>query len=103
MQGAPRPGADRRIAYENEVLFLNIAFEAGYKATPHKHTWPALYYITGGSGRALVADEWREVGPGMLVMIPAGSMHSIEATTRLTLIEVQSGCPQQFVDGLLGQ
>ncbi len=103
VQGAVRPLANRQFAYENEILFLTITFDAGFKATPHKHTWPALYYITGGTGRALVGDEWREVEPGTLVMIPAHTMHGIDATTKLTMIEVQANCPRQFVDGLLAK
>lgn len=95
------PGASRGVAYENEVLFLSIDLEPGYKAAPHDHTYPTLYYITGGEGRVLVGDEWREVSAGTLAMTPPQTMHAVEAKTRLTLIEVQSNCPSWFVDQVL--
>ena len=103
MPGAPRAGADRRLAYESGVLFLTIVFEAGFEMAPHSHAWPALYYITVGTGRATVGEEQKELKPGVLAMIAADTTHGIEATTRLSLIEVQTNCPQQFVDGLLGR
>ncbi len=100
---APRAGAERRLAYESGVLFLSIVFEAGFEMAPHSHSWPALYYITHGTGRATVGKEQKDLQPGVLAMIPAGAVHGIKATTRLSLIEVQTDCPQQFVDGLLGR
>ncbi|MCL4531886.1 MAG: cupin domain-containing protein, partial [Actinobacteria bacterium] len=81
----------------------NIVFEAGFEMAPHSHAWPALYYIMDGTGRATVGEEQKELKPGVLAMIPADTMHGIKATTRLSLIEVQANCPQQFVDGLLGR
>ena len=70
---------------------------------PHSHAWPALYYIMDGTGRATVGEEQKELKPGVLAMIPVDTIHGITATTRLSLIEVQANCPQQFVDGLLGR
>jgi mannose-6-phosphate isomerase-like protein (cupin superfamily) len=51
----------------------------------------------------MVGEEQRELKPGVLAMIPAGTMHGMEATTRLSLIEVQANCPREFVDGLLSR
>jgi quercetin dioxygenase-like cupin family protein len=95
------PGARRWLVYENETLFLNIEMDAGFAPPAHDHTWPALYYLTSGTGRVLLGDTWQVVGPGSLVMIPAHTMHTIEATTDMTMVEVQSNCPQWFVDGLV--
>ncbi len=103
MPAAPRSGADRRLAYESGVLFLNLVFEPGFEMAPHKHTWPALYYITDGTGRATVGEEQKDLKPGVLAMIPAGTIHGLQAITRLNMIEVQANCPKEFVDGLLGR
>ncbi len=99
----PRAGADRRLAYENGVLFLNLVFEPGFEMAAHEHAWPALYYVMDGTGRATLGKEERELKPGVLAMIPASTIHGVQAITRLSLIEVQSNCPQEFVDGLLGR
>ncbi|HEX9014899.1 MAG TPA: cupin domain-containing protein [Chloroflexota bacterium] len=101
--GVPRSGADRHLAYESGVLFLNIVFEPGFEMAPHNHAWPALYYVTGGTGIAMVGEEQKELRAGVLAMIPADTMHGIQATTRLSLIEVQANCPQEFVNGILGR
>ena len=34
--------------------------------------------ITAGSGRMLVGEEERQVGPGDLVYVPSGTIHGIE-------------------------
>lgn len=103
LPGAPRAGADRRLAYESGVLFLSIVFEPGFEMAPHQHGWPALYYVTDGTGRANIGEEQKELSPGVVAMIPADTMHGILAITRLSLIEVQAKCPREFVDGLLGR
>lgn len=95
------PGVRRHLVYEAETLFLTIEMDTGFAPPAHDHTWPALYYITQGEGRVLLGETWREVRPGSLVIIPANTMHTIEAATPLELVEVQSDCPSWFVESIV--
>jgi mannose-6-phosphate isomerase-like protein (cupin superfamily) len=44
----------------------------------HDHPSEQFYVITAGSGRMLVGEEERQVGPGDLVYVPSGTIHGIE-------------------------
>jgi|SRR5215207_5447772 len=44
----------------------------------HDHPSEQVYVITGGSGRMLVGEEERQVGPGDLIYVPSGTIHGIE-------------------------
>ncbi len=97
------PGRERHSVYENETLVIIIDSEAGYKGTPHSHTWATMYYVMNGEGRARVGDEWRDISAGTLVMIPANTMHGLESKTAMKVFEVQCNCPASFAEGVLGR
>jgi mannose-6-phosphate isomerase-like protein (cupin superfamily) len=39
-----------------------------------------VYYFIAGSGRARCGDEQRDVGPGDVMFVPAGALHSLVST-----------------------
>jgi mannose-6-phosphate isomerase-like protein (cupin superfamily) len=51
------------------------------------------YVIVRGSGRMLLADEEREVGPGTLVFIPPGTPHAIRNNGEEPLVYVSATSP----------
>ncbi|MDE7120197.1 MAG: cupin domain-containing protein, partial [Muribaculaceae bacterium] len=56
----------------------------------HNHR-DEVWTVVDGCGEVVTGTDRRSVGPGSVVVIPAGEMHALMATTRLTLIEVQRG------------
>ena len=49
------------------------------QANHHKHEHEdQIYIIQSGQGLMRIGDEQQEVGPGWLVFIPRGQMHSLE-------------------------
>ncbi len=51
------------------------------------------YVIVRGSGVMRVGDEFQEVGPGDLVLVPPGSGHSIRNTGSEPLVFVSAASP----------
>ena len=45
-----------------------------------------FYFILEGTGRMEIDGEWREVGSGDAILIPAGAWHTIEATSELRFL-----------------
>jgi mannose-6-phosphate isomerase-like protein (cupin superfamily) len=51
------------------------------------------YVIVRGSGRMILGDEEREVGPGTLVFIPPGTQHAIRNDGAEPLVYVSATSP----------
>ena len=50
-----------------------------------------VWTIVDGIGEVVTGSERRTVRPGDVIVISAGMMHALRASTQLTLIEVQRG------------
>jgi mannose-6-phosphate isomerase-like protein (cupin superfamily) len=70
------------LAHRNSCIYHQSLAEArvapGQTTALHYHyRSEEIYYLLSGSGRLRVGEEWREVGPGDAVAIPAGEVHQI--------------------------
>jgi mannose-6-phosphate isomerase-like protein (cupin superfamily) len=88
----------RRITWENDVLFAHLHLVEGDAIPAHSHPWPSLYYVVAGRLRLLADDGWQDTAAGALLMTPPGVDHGIEASEDADLIEVQSNCPRSFFE-----
>lgn len=71
---------------------IRVTLEAGNMMKYHSHELrDEIWNIVSGSGVVTVDGMKNEVGPGDVITIQAGCRHTIEAVTRLSLIEVQIG------------
>ncbi|HEU4703951.1 MAG TPA: cupin domain-containing protein [Conexibacter sp.] len=52
-----------------------------------------IYLVTSGSGRLLLGEETREIGPGDCVVIPPGTVHQLHAGPGAPLVVVCSCVP----------
>jgi quercetin dioxygenase-like cupin family protein len=77
-----RPGVHRRAyATDDVMLTMNVVVE-GMELKPHAHAdFDQLVYIAEGSCRYHVDGVPHDMGPGSMMLIPAGSMHFIEPVT----------------------
>jgi mannose-6-phosphate isomerase-like protein (cupin superfamily) len=72
--------ADSQRAY---LEFLRVAslslgvyvLPAGGVDPQNPHTEDEVYYVVGGRGTVIVADEERRVGPGSIIFVAAGVEH----------------------------
>jgi quercetin dioxygenase-like cupin family protein len=77
-----RPGVRRRAyATDNVMLTMNVVV-AGMEPKPHVHDdFDQLVYIADGICRYHVDGLAHEMGPGSMMLVPAGAMHFIEPVT----------------------
>ena len=77
----------------------NVHVVSVTKGSPHLHeAYDETYYVLGGTGRICIADESYPLRPGSVAVIPAGLVHSREATPGETLRFVIFGTPPLPLD-----
>lgn len=73
-----RRGVRRRgFGTDNVLLVLNEC-EPGMDVRPHSHDFDQIALITQGRARYYIGGAPNEVGPGSVLLIPAGAEHYIE-------------------------
>ncbi|MEO8291299.1 MAG: cupin domain-containing protein [Gaiellaceae bacterium] len=73
-----RPGIRRRGFGTKDVLLVLNHCEPGMDLRPHSHEFDQIAMITKGRAIYHIGEEANEVGPGSLLLIPAGVEHYIE-------------------------
>lgn len=53
-----------------------IEVQPGGHTPQHTHPFEHENYVFEGQGRVLIETEWHEVGPGSVVFVPAGVLHT---------------------------
>lgn len=74
-----RPGVNRRGYATDEVMLMWNVVERGLELKPHTHEdFDQLVCIFEGSCNYYVDGVAHEMGPGSMMLVPAGSEHYIE-------------------------
>jgi quercetin dioxygenase-like cupin family protein len=73
-----RPGIRRRGFGTDRVLLVMNECEPGMDLRPHVHDFDQIAMIVSGRANYQVGEERNEMGPGSIVLIPAGVEHYIE-------------------------
>lgn len=63
-----------------DIEMLVVSFEAGGRTRPHTHPVDQILQIISGQGLVVSASERHLVGPGDVVVVPAGEWHWHGAT-----------------------
>ena len=85
-------GSYKVVDAEDESLTIKVTLNEGHKMYYHSHERrDESWNVIAGRGKVILDGEEREVGPGDVVKLPAGSKHTIIALSELQLIEVQFG------------
>jgi quercetin dioxygenase-like cupin family protein len=88
-----RPGIRRRGFGTREVLLVMNHCEPGMDLRPHSHEFDQIAMITKGRALYHIGEELNEVGPGSLMLIPAGVEHYIEPTGSETVENIDVFAP----------
>jgi quercetin dioxygenase-like cupin family protein len=75
-----RPGVRRRAIGTGDVLLVMNECQPGMALRPHSHDFDQLALIVSGEAIYHVGGDHNEVGPGSVVLVPAGVEHYIEPT-----------------------
>lgn len=74
-----RPGVKRCGYTTDQVQLVMNVVEPGMELNPHSHDdFDQLVYIVSGRANYYIDDVPYELGPGSLLLVPAGSPHYIE-------------------------
>jgi mannose-6-phosphate isomerase-like protein (cupin superfamily) len=89
-------GADQG---EVGVSFYLVEAQPGRGAPLHRHKYDEVLMTLEGRGRVVVGDEIGETGPGMILVVKAGTPHGFvnigEGVLRQVDIHVSSGFEQE--------
>jgi quercetin dioxygenase-like cupin family protein len=88
-----RPGVRRRGFGTEDVLLVMNECEPGMDLRPHSHEFDQLALIVKGTARYHVGDVANEVGPGSVLLVPAGVEHYIEPTGTETVENIDVFAP----------
>jgi mannose-6-phosphate isomerase-like protein (cupin superfamily) len=111
--GGMAPGS--RILAFDDLPFSNIAREfvgadhggvaacvilvdapPGRGPSVHRHPYDEILIVQEGRGTFAIGDEEREVGPGHLIVVPAGVWHAFTNTGDATLRQIDIHLSPQF-------
>jgi mannose-1-phosphate guanylyltransferase len=85
-------GSYKVIDVENGALTIKVTLNPGHSMNYHSHkNRDEVWVVLSGKGKTIVDKEEKNVSTGDVVVMKAGSKHTIFADTELKLIEVQIG------------
>lgn len=85
-------GSFRIIDIEEESITIKVTLNPGHSMNYHSHDRrDEVWTIISGTGRTVVDGREQEVCAGDVIVMKAGSKHTVFAKTELKLIEVQLG------------
>ena len=88
-----RPGVRRRAFGTKDVLLVMNEAKPGMELRPHKHDFDQIAMITAGEAIYHVDGTPNEVGPGSILLVPAGAEHYIEPTGDETVMNLDVFAP----------
>lgn len=88
-----RPGVRRRGFGTQDVILVLNECEPGMDLRPHRHEFDQIAMITKGRAIYHIAGEPNEVGPGSVMLIPAGAEHYIEPMGEETVENIDVFAP----------
>jgi len=92
-------GHVQRIVTGGEGGIANVHVVKITKGMPHLHQgYDEVYYVLSGTGTITLGEETHRLRPGTVAVIPAGVLHSLEATAGEELEFVIFGTPPMAID-----
>jgi quercetin dioxygenase-like cupin family protein len=79
-----RQGAERRLAYLDNLMMVVLDLDDGPKAEPdppHSHPHEQICYVAEGEILFLMDGEGTRLGPGDLFLVPSDCPHTIQQLT----------------------
>jgi quercetin dioxygenase-like cupin family protein len=90
-----RPGIRRKGFGNDQCLLVYNECQPGMALRPHSHDFDQIAMITQGEAIFHVGDEEHRVGPGGILLIPAGAEHYIEPVGEETVHNIDVFAPMR--------
>ena len=93
-----RGGTTRRVlAYDGQLMAVEVGFEAGAVGAEHTHPHTQCSYVLSGRFRYYVEGEGADLGPGDSIVVPSGLKHGTECLEAGALLDIFTPMRQDFV------
>ncbi len=85
-------GTYKIINVEKDSQTILVTLNPGHSMTYHSHNYRnEIWNVISGEGTAIVDDKEISLKPGVVINIPVGVKHTVTASTKLKLVEIQLG------------
>ncbi len=82
------PGFVAKMIHMEGMTFSHWTIKAGAKLPEHQHTHEQLSYLTEGTFEFTLEGKTELITPGKLVVIPSNAVHSGNAITDCTIVDI---------------
>jgi quercetin dioxygenase-like cupin family protein len=97
-----RGGMSRRYVHSDRMMVAQVNFRKGDGVPAHRHDNEQYTYVITGALRFLFGEDQAEevvVGPGEIVFIPSGLLHSASADEDTFELDIFDQPRQDWIDG----
>jgi quercetin dioxygenase-like cupin family protein len=97
-----RGGMSRRYVHSDRMMVAQVNFRKGDGVPAHRHDNEQYTYVITGALRFLFGEDQAEevvVGPGEIVFIPSGLLHSASADEDTFELDIFDPPRQDWIDG----
>ena len=91
-------GTTRRIlSWKDDLMIVEVGFEAGAEGKPHTHPHTQCSYVLAGKFTYTVDGETVTLGVGDSVIVPGGAVHGTTCLEAGTLLDIFTPARQDFL------
>ncbi|MBR3765400.1 MAG: cupin domain-containing protein [Clostridia bacterium] len=91
-------GVQRRVlSYNEELMTVEVAFEAGAVGAVHTHPHTQCTYVLAGRFSYSVEDKSVTLGPGDSIVVPSGLPHGTTCLEEGVLLDVFTPMRKDFI------
>ena len=91
-------GSDRRVlSWNDQLMAVEVSFEAGSAGAPHSHPHTQCSYVLSGRFRYSVEEECAELGPGDSIVVPGGLEHGTVCLEKGVLLDIFTPVREDFL------
>ncbi len=91
-------GVCRRVlAYSEDLMTVEVSFEAGAEGAIHNHPHTQCTYVLSGRFVYTVEGEDVEMGPGDSIVVPPNLPHGTKCLEKGTLLDIFNPMRKDFV------
>ena len=91
-------GTTRRIlSWKDDLMIVEVGFEAGAEGKPHTHPHTQCSYVLAGKFTYTVGDETVTLGVGDSVIVPGDAVHGTTCLEAGTLLDIFTPARKDFL------
>lgn len=90
------PGFSGKMVHGSQMSLAFWEVEAGAEVPQHQHPHEQIMHVQEGRFSFTLEGKTREYGPGDIVLIPSGAVHSGKALTACRIMDIFSPVREEY-------